>query len=173
MSSVVKRAAKYGGSCLALALVSGKILGPLIGQLQKRKTEEIISDERYEHELIIHFSILIFFSIIRRFEQALVEGGSRFTEESAFLSELIKNYFNIEGLAERLRTCRQEEKRELWNDMKTLGNAYRRIQRDQPLFSSFCASFSERLSQLYGFDIKQSGNGHNREIFNHKLKHEG
>lgn len=60
MSSVVKRAAKYGGSCLALALISGKILGPLIGQLQRRKTEEIISDERYEHELSIHFSILIF-----------------------------------------------------------------------------------------------------------------
>ena len=119
MSSVVKRAVKYGGSCFALALISGKLLGPLIGQLQKKKTEEIISDERYTHDIVIDSQF--YFSIIRRFEQSLVEGGSRFVEESEFLSEMIKNYFNIEGLAERLRTCRQEEKRELWNDMKTLG----------------------------------------------------
>ena len=39
---------------------------------------------------------------------------------------MIKNYFNIEGLTERLRTCRQEEKRELWNDMKILGK-YRKL----------------------------------------------
>jgi hypothetical protein len=35
---------------------------------------------------------------------------------------MIKNYFNIEGLADRIRTCRQEEKSELWHDMKILGN---------------------------------------------------
>lgn len=48
MSSVVKRAARYGGCCFALALISGKVLGPLIGQLQKKKTDEIISDERFK-----------------------------------------------------------------------------------------------------------------------------
>ena len=58
MSSVVKRAVKYSGSCFALALISGKILGPLIGQLQKRKTEEIISDERFIQAILIYILIL-------------------------------------------------------------------------------------------------------------------
>ena len=38
--------------------------------------------------------------------------------------ELIKNYFNVDGLVERLRTCRQEEKRNLWNEMKISGMKY-------------------------------------------------
>jgi hypothetical protein len=61
------------------------------------------------------------FSIVRRFEQSLAEGELRFQEEWPRVSEMIKNYFNIEGLAERLRTCHQQEKRELWNDMKIMG----------------------------------------------------
>lgn len=61
------------------------------------------------------------FSIIRKFEQSLVEGEARFQDELPHISEMIKNFFNIEALTERLRTCRHEEKRELWNDMKALG----------------------------------------------------
>lgn len=60
-------------------------------------------------------------SIVRRFEQSLIEGELRFQEEFAVVSEMIKNYFNIEGLADRIRTCRQDEKSELWNDMKIMG----------------------------------------------------
>lgn len=60
-------------------------------------------------------------SIIRRFEQALAEGKIRYEEEYESLSGMIKSYFDIEGLTERLRTCRQEDKKELWNDMKILG----------------------------------------------------
>lgn len=42
----IKRITKYGGGFLASALLAGKIFGPLIGQLQKIKTEEIITNER-------------------------------------------------------------------------------------------------------------------------------
>lgn len=42
-------------------------------------------------------------------------------EEYPYISDMLKSYFNIEGITERLRTCRQEDKRDLWNDMKILG----------------------------------------------------
>lgn len=74
---------------------------------------------------LLHISCLyLSLSIIRRFEQSLIEGELRFQEEWQTVSEMIKHYFNIEGLAERLRTCLQEEKRELWNDMKIMGNIH-------------------------------------------------
>lgn len=60
-------------------------------------------------------------SVIRRFEQSLIEGETRFFEESVYTSDMIKDYFDIEGLSERLRTCLQEEKRDLWNNMKIFG----------------------------------------------------
>jgi hypothetical protein len=46
MAPVVMRIAKYAGGCLASTLMASKILGPLIGQRQKTKTEEMITDER-------------------------------------------------------------------------------------------------------------------------------
>lgn len=115
--------AKYGGSCLASALIAGKVFGPLIGQLQKIKMEEIISDERYNAGLAVRsgLSNYLYYSIIRRFEQSLIEGETKFLEESVYISDMIKSYFGVEGLTERLRTCLQEEKKELWNDMKALG----------------------------------------------------
>lgn len=73
---------------------------------------------------------------------------------------MIKNYFNIEGLAERLRTCRQEDKRELWNDMKTLGKIGNVIQVFNNFIFSFRSSFNKYLSQLYNFNIEQGGDGY-------------
>ena len=70
-------------------------------------------------EELVTFSFLC--SIIRRFEQSLIEGESKFVEESGYISEMIKCFFNIEGLTERLRTCRQEDKRDIWNEVKALG----------------------------------------------------
>lgn len=65
--------------------------------------------------------LYLLFSIVRRFEQALNEGEARFDEESEYILDIIRQYFDIEALAERLRTCQHQEKRYLWNEMKTLG----------------------------------------------------
>lgn len=70
---------------------------------------------------LIFWEANMIFSIIRRFDQSLIEGEARFQDELSNISEMIKTYFNIEGLTERLRTCRREEKKELWNEMKALG----------------------------------------------------
>ena len=51
MALVVRKMAKYGGTCLASAFAAGKFLGPLIGQLQKIKTEEIITNERSDSSI--------------------------------------------------------------------------------------------------------------------------
>lgn len=44
--SVVKQVAKWGGGCVAGAFVLGKFVTPYLTQLQRIKTEELISDER-------------------------------------------------------------------------------------------------------------------------------
>lgn len=62
-------------------------------------------------------------SIIRRFEQCLKEGDARFSEELPRVLEVLRDFFNVEGIAERLRTCRAEEKKGLWRDMKIMSTA--------------------------------------------------
>ena len=153
MSSVVRKIVKYGGSCVASTLILSKTLGPILVQLQKIKTEEIITDERYLNFVCSHYYYLPFdYSITRRFEQSLIEGEARFNEEIIHISEMIKNYFDIEGLVERLRTCRLEEKKNLWDDMKAHGIFIKSIFR---LIFSFRETNNKCIYELYCFNVEQ------------------
>jgi hypothetical protein len=57
--SVVKQAAKWGGTCIAGGFVLGKFVTPYLSQLQRIKTEELISDERYVRAKVLHFIPII------------------------------------------------------------------------------------------------------------------
>ena len=37
---------------------------------------------------------------------------------------MVRGFFDVEGLIERLRTCPQDEKKDLWIRMKTLGTEF-------------------------------------------------
>ena len=73
---------------------------------------------------VFKYQIVVFnrSSFLRRFEQALIEGDVRFEEDQAYVFEMMRSFYDIEGLTERLRTCPQYEKKDLWINMKTLSN---------------------------------------------------
>ena len=58
---------------------------------------------------------------MRRFEQCLREGEVRFNDDLKYLNEIINNYFNVESIVERIRTCKAEDKKSLWTDLKLIG----------------------------------------------------
>lgn len=60
-------------------------------------------------------------SILRRFEQCLREGETRFKEDIQCVTEIICSYFNVESIVERIRTCKPEERKGLWIDLKLIG----------------------------------------------------
>lgn len=71
--------------------------------------------------LFTPFLLYLFFSITRRFEQALLEGEARFEDENIYVFEMIRQFFDIETLTDRIRTCLHQDKKYLWNEMKSLG----------------------------------------------------
>lgn len=109
---------------------------------------------------IIDFVVEItnFRSIIRRFDQCLQEGETRFVEEAAHIQALINNYFNVESIVERIRTSQGAEKKGLWQDMKLIGNI--RSISDSHLHSLFShGSFDgNHLCQVCGIYCVSSAN---------------
>ncbi len=121
--SVVKQVAKWGGTCITGGFILGKFVTPYLSQLQRIKTEELISDERQEDTRNDDKCVLTGFlcSVVRRFEQCLREGEVRFIEDLKTVHEIINNYFNVESIVERIRTCKPEDKKSLWTDLKLIG----------------------------------------------------
>jgi hypothetical protein len=61
----------------------------------------------------------------------LLEGEARFEDENIYVFEMIRQFFDIETLTDRIRTCLHQDKKYLWNEMKSLGNLLRK----RPCFS--------------------------------------
>lgn len=119
VSVVVKQIARWSGLGVGAGVTLNKLVSPYLHQLQRIKTDELISDERYGGAG--GCSLLSFGgSIVRKFEQSLREGQARYGSEYAVFMGRIKVYFDIESISGLLSTCAPEEKDALWAEMKVL-----------------------------------------------------
>lgn len=124
--------------------------------------------------IICHGEIYHAFSIVRRFEQCLREGEVRFNEDLQTISEIVNNYFNVESIVERIRTCQPEDKKSLWTDLKLIGNSqWIELTFSHFPFVSYCPIDCLSLRNLFHFHFCPRSNGPDRQVIFKKWTGQG